>query len=77
MLTNRSVPTNILLPHIVYKDLPAAIEWLQNAFGFVEHYRYGDPLSGAQMHLGDAWVMLKQLATAIAVPRNSALEPRA
>lgn len=58
MLTNRSVPTNILLPHIAYKDLPAAIDWLQDAFGFVEHYRYGDPLSGAQMHLGDAWVML-------------------
>ena len=31
-------------------------------FGFVEHYRYGQPngsVSGAQMHLGDAWIMLK------------------
>jgi uncharacterized glyoxalase superfamily protein PhnB len=58
MLNNRSVPPNTLLPHIAYKDLPAAIDWLQNTFGFEEHYRYGSPLSGAQVHLGDAWMML-------------------
>lgn len=29
-------------------------------FGFTEHYRYGSPgaPSGAQMYLGDAWIML-------------------
>ena len=32
----------------------------QQALGFVEHYRYGDPANGAQMHLGDAWIMLRQ-----------------
>ena len=25
MLHNRSVPTNILMPHVVYQDVPAAI----------------------------------------------------
>jgi uncharacterized glyoxalase superfamily protein PhnB len=60
MLTNRSVPTNIILPHIVYRDVAAASAWLNKAFGFVEHYRYGDPANGAQMHLGDAWIMLRQ-----------------
>jgi len=60
MLTNRSVPTNIILPHIVYRDVVAAIAWLNQTFGFVEHYRYGDPAQGAQMHLGDAWIMLRQ-----------------
>ncbi len=60
MLTNRSVPTNIILPHIVYRDVVAAIAWLTKTFGFVEHYRYGDPANGAQMHLGDAWIMLRQ-----------------
>src|SRR5579863_8266358 len=60
MLTNRSVPTNILLPHIVYRDVVAAIGWLNQTFGFVEHYRYGNPANGAQMHLGDAWIMLRQ-----------------
>ena len=58
MQKNRSVPTDILLPHIVYQDVAAAIAWLTTAFGFVEHYRYGDPAEGAQMHLGDAWIML-------------------
>ena len=58
MQKNRSVPTDILLPHIVYQDVAGAIAWLNTAFGFVEHYRYGDPAEGAQMHLGNAWIML-------------------
>ena len=56
---NRSVPTDILLPHVSYRELPEAIDWLGRAFGFVEHYRYGDPVGGAQMHLGKAYIMLK------------------
>ena len=52
MLHNRSVPTDILLPHITYRDVDAAIAWLTRAFGFQEHYRYGgNPTSGAQMRL--------------------------
>lgn len=58
MLFNRSVPVDIILPHIVYSNLPRAIEWLASTFGFAEHYRYGDPVSGAQMHLGNAWLMV-------------------
>ena len=60
MLHNRSVPTNIVLPHIVYRDVASAIAWLHRTFGFIEHYRYGDPANGAQMHLGEAWIMLRQ-----------------
>jgi uncharacterized glyoxalase superfamily protein PhnB len=58
MKRNSSVPTNILLPHITYKNLPEAISWLGRAFGFVEHFRYGEP-SGAQLHLGDAFIMVR------------------
>ncbi len=58
-MKNRSVPADILLPHVVYNHLPDAIAWLSRTFGLVEHYRYGDPVSGAQVHLGDAWIMLK------------------
>ncbi|MCU1226818.1 MAG: Glyoxalase family protein [Edaphobacter sp.] len=60
MIKNRSVPTDIVLPHIVYQNVAEAIAWLTRVFGFTEHYRYGDPEapSGAQMHLGDAWIML-------------------
>ena len=61
MSKNRSVPTNTLLPHIVYRDVAEAIVWLTRVFGFREHYRYGGDnglIGGAQMHLGDAWLML-------------------
>ena len=60
MLTNRSVPPKSVLSHIVYDNVAEAIEWLTRSFGFVEHYRYGEPAQGAQMHLGDAWIMLRQ-----------------
>jgi uncharacterized glyoxalase superfamily protein PhnB len=47
-----------VLPHLVYRNVADAVAWLSKAFGFVEHYRYGGS-SGAQMHLGDAWMMLR------------------
>lgn len=60
MLRNRSVPTDVVLPHITYRNVAEAVVWLTETFGFTEHYRYGDPArpSGAQMHLGNAWIML-------------------
>src|SRR5881394_1238486 len=56
---NRSVPAEIILPHVMYQHVGEAIAWLSSAFGFVEHYRYGPEPSGAQMHLGSAYIMLK------------------
>ncbi len=60
MISNRSVPANTILSHVVYQDLPAAIDWLIRTFGFVEHFRYGEPINGAQLHIGDAYIMVKQ-----------------
>lgn len=59
-MQNRSVPTNVMLAHLNYSDVAQAAEWLVRVFGFEEHYRYGEPAapSGAQLHHGDAWVML-------------------
>jgi uncharacterized glyoxalase superfamily protein PhnB len=59
MLTNRSVPVDTLLPHVTYKHLAEAMEWLTRTFGMVEHYRYGDPVSGAQVRLGKAYIMVR------------------
>lgn len=59
---NRSVPPDTLLPHVCYRNVEDALAWLSKAFGFVEHYRYGEPggrVNGAQVHLGNAWVMLR------------------
>src|SRR5258708_22857278 len=63
MLKNRSVPADVILPHITYQNVSDALVWLTKAFGFTEHYRYGEPggrVEGAQMHLGDAWIMLNR-----------------
>lgn len=58
---NRSVPVDTVLPHISYRNVAAASDWLTAMFGFIEHYRYGSPdvPSGAQMYLGDACIMIE------------------
>lgn len=61
------MPVNTVLPHLVYRDVEEAIAWLTKTFGFAEHYRYGEPggpASGAQMHLGNAWIMMRNGARA-------------
>ena len=71
MLKNRSVPADVILPHLTYQDVAAALVWLTKAFGFTEHYRYGapgGPIQGAQMHLGDAWIMLNSARPGRASP---------
>ncbi len=68
MPANRSVPADTLLPHVVYPDVVEAVEWLGRVFGFQEHYRYGDPVSGAQVHLGNAWVMIKRAGEGESTP---------
>lgn len=70
MIRNRSVPTDIVAPHVSYRDLEEAIAWLTRAFGFGEHFRYGDPISGAQMRAGNAWIMVHRLPAAGRTPRE-------
>ncbi|WP_216840985.1 glyoxalase/bleomycin resistance/extradiol dioxygenase family protein [Acidobacterium sp. S8] len=60
MTANRSLPIDTVLPHVMYADITAAIAWLTRVFGFREHYRYGEPVSGAQVYAGKACLMLKQ-----------------
>jgi predicted enzyme related to lactoylglutathione lyase/uncharacterized glyoxalase superfamily protein PhnB len=68
MIENRSVPADTVLPHVIYRDVANAIAWLTSTFGFTEHYHYGDPISGTQMHLGAAWIMLKRAREGCASP---------
>jgi uncharacterized glyoxalase superfamily protein PhnB len=70
-MTNRSVPADTVLPHITYEDVAQASAWLSATFGFSEHYRYGEPggrVSGAQMRLGRAVIMLKAARPGMATP---------
>ena len=74
MLKNRSVPADTVLPHIIYQDVGEAIAWLTLAFSFIEHYRYGEPVTGAQMHLGNAWVMLRRARAGSLTPAQVGCE---
>ena len=60
-MKNRSVPVETVLPHVAYRDLPTAIDWLVKHFGFVEQYHYTDSttgkIAGAQLRLSNAYVM--------------------
>jgi uncharacterized glyoxalase superfamily protein PhnB len=63
MMKNRSVPTDTVLPHVMYQCIPDALTWLGRVFGFVEHYRYGEPggpVGGAQVFAGNACIMLSR-----------------
>jgi uncharacterized glyoxalase superfamily protein PhnB len=76
MLKNRSVPAEVILPHITYQDVGQAVVWLTKTFGFTEHYRYGEPdgrVQGAQMRLGDAWIMLNGARPGRSSPAQSGL----
>jgi predicted enzyme related to lactoylglutathione lyase len=70
MIANRSVPCDIILSHVQYQNLPEAISWLATAFGFTEHFRYGEPVSGAQLCLGAAVIMVKQADPGESSPRQ-------
>jgi uncharacterized glyoxalase superfamily protein PhnB len=76
MMKNRSVPADVVLPHITYENVAGAIGWLTKAFGFTEHYRYGGGgrVEGAQMHLGDAWIMLNSARPGSASPAQAGLQ---
>ncbi|MEO7040981.1 MAG: VOC family protein [Gemmatimonadaceae bacterium] len=47
---NRSIPDSIVMPVLVYADVPAAVAWLGAAFGCVERLRIGT--HRAQLALG-------------------------
>ena len=52
MLSNRSIPSATVIPVLINPDVPAAVAWLTEAFGFVERVRIGDD-HRSQMCIGD------------------------
>jgi len=51
MKTNRSIPPVSVVPMLVYPDVPAAVTWLTDVFGFVERTRIGES-HRSQMSIG-------------------------
>jgi len=72
-LKNRSVPADIVLPHVVYQNVGEATAWLTRVFGFTENYHYGNTgglIDGAQMHLGNAYIMVTGAHRGGATPKK-------
>jgi uncharacterized glyoxalase superfamily protein PhnB len=42
MKTNRSIPSAVVVPVLIVADVRAAVDWLQQAFGFAERLRIGE-----------------------------------
>ncbi|HLH13635.1 MAG TPA: VOC family protein [Solirubrobacteraceae bacterium] len=53
MRRNRSIPSAAVIPVLVYPDVRAAVDWLCDAFGFVERVFIGEN-HRAQLSFGDA-----------------------
>ena len=51
MMTNRSMPSAIIIPEFPYPDVREAVDWLCRTFGFVERLRIAD--HRAQLSLGE------------------------
>jgi uncharacterized glyoxalase superfamily protein PhnB len=52
MRNNRSVPSAVVIPVLIYPDVQEAVAWLSAAFGFVERLRIGDN-HRSQLSVGD------------------------
>jgi uncharacterized glyoxalase superfamily protein PhnB len=50
--SNRSIPPVTVIPVLVYPDVRAAVDWLGDALGFVEHVRIGEG-HRAQLGIGE------------------------
>jgi uncharacterized glyoxalase superfamily protein PhnB len=58
MRANRSVPASSVVPLLTYPDVPAASDWLCEAFGFRERLRIGD--HRVQLVYGNGAVILTE-----------------
>jgi uncharacterized glyoxalase superfamily protein PhnB len=57
MRTNRSIPSAVVIPVLIYPDVREAVAWLSAAFGFVERLRIGDN-HRSQLSVGDGAVIV-------------------
>ena len=62
MSPRKSTVRTQIIPYIFYRDVPAALDWLARAFGFVEVMRQATPRGGmhGEMLLDDQLIMLGQ-----------------
>ena len=57
MKPNRSIPTAVVVPVLIYPDVREAVAWLTDAFGFSERLQIGDN-HRSQMSVGDGGAVI-------------------
>jgi uncharacterized glyoxalase superfamily protein PhnB len=60
MRNNRSIPSAVVIPVLIYPDVQEAVAWLSAAFGFVERLRIGDN-HRSQLSVGDGAVIVADM----------------
>jgi uncharacterized glyoxalase superfamily protein PhnB len=76
MQTNRSMPPATVIPVLVYEDVDEAVEFLVDAFGFVERVRIG--YHRAQLIVGDGGAIVvtgRQVSRALDTPDSMVMRP--
>lgn len=69
MKKNRSVPDTTVIPVLTYPDVRAAVEWLTDAFGFVERVRIGED-HRSQLRCGEGAVIVADVGGDRMPPRS-------
>jgi uncharacterized glyoxalase superfamily protein PhnB len=65
---NRSIPSAVVVPVLIYPDVREAVTWLSTAFGFVERVRIGDN-HRSQLQVGDGAVIVGDVRSERRPPR--------
>lgn len=60
------MPPSTIIPQLVYDDVPAAIDWLCETFGFTERWRAGD--HRAQLSFGGGTIAITEPRTSNVLP---------
>ena len=65
---NRSIPSAVVIPVLIYPDVREAVTWLSTAFGFVERVRIGEN-HRSQLSFGDGAVIVGDVRNERRPPR--------
>jgi uncharacterized glyoxalase superfamily protein PhnB len=66
---NRSIPSAVVIPVLIYPDVREAVSWLSEAFGFVERVRIGED-HRSQLSFGDGAVIIGDVRNERRPPRT-------
>lgn len=68
MRPNRSIPSAVVIPVLIYPDVREAVAWLTTAFGFVERLRIGEN-HRSQLSIGEGAVIVGDVRNERRPPR--------